>query len=71
MLLRGAIIVGSLLNNVESMVNVTKSNLDKLEKPNLVLQEILLPSTGKASKYFRYLELGITPEKYVIMHKRL
>ena len=59
------------MSNVEAMVNVTTSDLGKLETPDLVLQEILLPSTGKASKYFRYLELWTTPVKYVIMQKRL
>ena len=71
MLLRGGLLIGSLLSNIKAMVNVTKTNLDELEKPNLVLQENLLPSTGNASKCFRYLELGITPVKYVIMEKRL
>ena len=71
MLLRGGILIGSLLSNIEAMVNVTKADLDKLEKPDIVLQENLLPSTGNASKCFRYLELGITPVKYVIMEKRL
>ena len=71
MLLRGGVLLGSLLNNIEAMVNVTKSDLEKLEKPDLVLQEKLLPSTGNASKCFRYLELGITPVKYVIIQKRL
>ena len=70
-LLRGGLLLGSLLSNIEAMVNVTETALDKLEKPDLVLQENLLPSTGNASKCFRYLELGITPVKYVIMEKRL
>ena len=52
------------------MVNLTKADLNKLEKPDLVLQEKFLPSGGNASKEFRYLELGITPVKYV-MEKRL
>jgi hypothetical protein len=56
---------------VEAMVNVTKSDIIKIEKPDLLLQEKLLPSTGNASKCFRYLELGIIPVKYVIMEKRL
>ena len=71
MLLRGGLLIGSLLNNVEAMVNVTKADLDQLEKPDTILQENLLPSTGNASKCFRYLELGITPVKYVIMKKTI
>ena len=71
MLLRKGILLGSLLSNIETMVNLTKEDLNKLEKPDLVLQEKLLPSGGNASKAFRYLELGITPVKYVIIEKRL
>ena len=71
LLLRSGLLLGSLLSNVEAMVNVTKSDIIKIEKPDLILQEKLLPSTGNASKCFRYLELGIIPVKYVIMEKRL
>ena len=69
LLLRNGLLVGSLLSNVEAMVNVTKSDIIKIEKPDLILQEKLLPSTGNASKCFRYLELGILPVKYVIMEE--
>ena len=31
MLLRGWVLVGSLLNNIEAMVNVTKSDIEKLD----------------------------------------
>ena len=71
MLLRKRILLGSLLSNIETMVNLTKDDLNKLEKTDLVPQKKLLPSGGNASKAFRYLELGITPVKYVIIEKRL
>ena len=63
--------LGSLLSNVETMVNVTKADIEKIEKPDLILQEKLLPSKGTVLKAFRYLELGIIPVKYVIIEKRL
>ena len=70
MLLRKGILLGSLLSNIETMVNFSKDDLNKLEKPDPLLQEKLLPSGGNASKAFRYLELGITPVKYVIMERK-
>ena len=59
--------LGSLLSNVETMVNVTKADLEKLEKPDLILQEKLLPSKGAASKAFRYLEFGIIEKRLLFL----
>ena len=69
--MRNAMLIGSLLNNVETLINVTKKNENELEKPDLFFQEKLLPTKGKPSKAFRYLELGIIPVRYVIIQKRL
>ena len=71
LLMRNSMLMGSLMNNVETLVNVTKKDEKQLEKPDLVLQENLLPTKGKVSKAFRYLELGIIPVRYIIMQKRL
>ena len=64
-------LMGSLVNNAETMINVTKKDEKELEKPDVLLQEKLLPSDGKAARAFRYLELEVIPVKYVIMQKRL
>ena len=53
------------------MVNVTKSDIEKLERPDYELQKTILPTEIKAAKAFRCLELGITPVRFVIMEKRL
>ena len=70
MLLRKGILLGSLLSNIETMVNFSKDDLNKLENPDPLLQEKLLLSGGNASNAFRYLDIGITPVKYVIMEEK-
>lgn len=69
--MRKAMVLGSLTNNIETMINITKSDIEKLEKPDNKLLESILPTEGKASKAFRCLELGITPVRFVIKDKRL
>ena len=70
-LMRKSMLVGSLLNNAKTMINITKSDLDKLEKPDIVFQKKLFDTTIKPAKAFCYLELGIKPLRYEIMEKRL
>ena len=48
-----------------------KSDIEKLEKPDNKLLKSILATEGKASKAFRYLELGITPVRFVVKEKRL
>ena len=64
-------LLGSMLTNCESWINITESDLKDLEKPDTMLQRKLLSSSGNPSKAFMYLELGITPVKYVIMGRRV
>ena len=69
--MREAILVGSMLSNSESWINVTQQDLDKLQKPDTILQNKFLAYSGNPSKAFMFLELGIMPLRYVIMTKRL
>ena len=71
LLMRNSMLLGSLANNIETMINVTKKDVENLEKPDICLQEKVLPTKVKASKAFRYLELGIVPIRFVVMQKRL
>ena len=68
-LMRDGMMVGSMLNNSETWINVNKSDLEKLEKPDVLLSEKVFET--KAAKAFQYLEMGILPVKFVIMEKRL
>ena len=64
-------LIGSMLTNSETWINLTKQDIDKLQKPDTILQRKLLSESGNPSKVFMCLELGILPVKYVIMTKRL
>ena len=70
-LMREAILLGGLLTNSESWINVTQKDITDLEKPDITLQRKLLSVSGNPSKCFLQLELGIIPVHFVIMQKRL
>ena len=70
-ILREGLLLGSMLNNSESWINLTKSDLGNLEKPDTMVQRSILTSYGNPSKVFMCLELGVIPVKFVMMEKRL
>ena len=70
-LMRDGILLGSLLTNIESWINITKANIEDLEKPDTHLLRKVLAETGNPCKVFMMLELGFTPVRFVIMQKRL
>ena len=70
-IMREAMLIGSMLTNSESWINLTQQDLDKLHKPDTILQRKLLSESGNPSKVFMLLELGILPVRYVIIMKRL
>ena len=70
-LMREGLLLGGLLNNVESWINVSKNDLEALEKPDVILMRKVLSSSGNTCKTCTMLELGILPVKFVIMKKRL
>ena len=70
-IMREAMLVGSMLSNSESWSIMTQNDLDKLQKPETILQNKILSNSGNPSKVFMFLELGIWPLKYVIIAKRL
>ena len=67
--MRNGILIGSLLNKSETWIQLTKKNIEEIEKPDKVLKDKLLDS--KSSTVFYYLEFGMLPAKYVILKKRL
>ena len=70
-LMREGMLLGSLLTNCESWINLTETDLTKLEQPDLMLQKKLLSISGNPCKAFMSLELGIIPVRFVIMGRRL
>ena len=53
-------LIGGMLTNAESWINITNKDLDYLEQPDTILERKL---------FFMYLELGIIPVKFVLMQK--
>ena len=64
-------LIGSLLNNSESWINLNKTDMKDLEKPDTILQKEILKTKGNPSKAFMCLDLRILPLNYVVMRKRL
>ena len=69
--MREGLLLGGLLNNVDSWINVNQKDLEALEKPDVILMRKVLSSSGNPCKTFMMLELGILPVKFVIMKKIL
>ena len=69
--MRESLLLGSMLNNAESWININKSDLEKLEIPDKSLARHVLGVHGNPSKSFMYLELGFLPVKFVIMKKKI
>ena len=49
MIMREAMLIGSMLTNSESWINLTQQDLDKLLKPDTILQRKLLSESGNPS----------------------
>ena len=70
-LMREGLLLASMLNNSESWIDVTKQDIENLEKPDKMLMKTILGTHGNPCTVFMYLELEFLPVKYVIMKKRL
>ena len=70
-LMREGLLLGGMLTNSESWINMTKINIEELEKPDTILQRKVLSTSGNPCKSFMMLELGLIPIRYVSMQKRL
>ena len=70
-IMREAMLIGPMVNNSEVWFNVTKEDLNNLEKPDTMLQRQLLTKIGNPCKVFMCLELGLVPVTFVIMGNRL
>ena len=70
-LMREGKLISGLLTNSESCINVTKKDIEDLEKPDICLLRKIMSKSGNPSKCFLQLELGIIPVKFVMMQKRM
>ena len=71
LLMRQGLMLGGMLSNSESWINLTEADIAKLTMPETLLQGRLLSVSGNSSKVFMSLELGIVPVKFVLMAKRI
>ena len=69
--MRESMLIGSILTNSESWINLTNKDLDNLEKPDLMLLRKITGDSGNPCKVFMYLEFGLLPVRYVVKEKRL
>ena len=67
--MRKSMLLGSLLNNSESWINVKKQDQERLGKPDTMIQRNIFGTSGNPSKAFMYLELRFIHVKFVIMKK--
>ena len=70
-IMREGLLLGGMLTNTDSWINISKKDIEKLEKPDTILMRKILSASGNPSKSFMMPELGIVPVRYVIMKKRL
>ena len=67
-IMRESMLIGSMLNNSESWINLTKLDIETLEKPDTITQRNIFGNKGNPSKAFMCLELGIIPVHFVIKY---
>ena len=65
-----SMLLGSMLSYLESWINLTKKDLEKLKKLDTFLKRNVLNQEGNPSKVFMYLELGVIPVWFVMMEKK-
>ena len=67
MVLRSSLMIYSLLLNSEAWVNISETEIWKLEQNDEILLSKVLGFEANTSNVFKYLELGVYPVRYEIM----
>ena len=70
-ILRNSLFINSLIFNSEAWYNVTKSDLDELEKADEELLRKILECPLSTPKEMLYLELACLPIRFIIMGRRI
>jgi hypothetical protein len=71
MVLRSSLLLSSLLLNSEAWVNLSETEIRKLEQTDEILLNRILGCESNTSNAFKYLELGIYPVRYEIMKRKI
>ena len=69
--LRNAMLISSLLTNSELWYNVTRANIETLEKVDENMLRGILKAPRMSPRALLYLELGCLPIRYIIKSRRL
>ena len=68
MVLRSSLLLSSLLLNAEAWVNITETEIRKLEHTDEILLSKILGCEANTSNAFKYLKLGVYPVRYERRH---
>ena len=71
LILRNSIFLNGFLTNLEASYGLTDTELEQLEKLDESLLRSILECPFSAPKEILYLELGVTPIRYIVMSRRL
>ena len=69
--MRESMLIETLLNNSESWINLTREDVESIEKPGVILLRKMMKSSENQSTVLLYLELSILHDRHVLMKKRL
>ena len=70
-LLRNSLFINGILTNIEASYNLKNSEIESLEKCDEQLLRTMLEAPCTTPKEMLYLELGVTPIRYIVMSRRL
>ena len=70
-ILRNSLFINGILTNFEASYGLTNNDVEKLEKCDEQLLRLILECQAKTPKEMLYLELGITPIRFIIISRRL
>ena len=71
LVLRNSLFLNGFLTNLESSYGLTDAEIEQLEKVDEQLLRAILECPCSVPKEMLYLELGVTPIRYIIMCRRL
>ena len=68
MIFRNAYIISTMLASSEAWYNVSKEDIKKLEKIDKIYLKDMVQCSSQVNRELIYLELGVMPIKYILVH---
>ena len=69
--LRNSLFINGILTNLEASYGLSENDIDELEKCDEQLLRLILECPCTTPREMLYLELGVTPIRYIIMSRRM